>query len=142
MSENQSIAQLNNLFINLDKSLLQYAGESSLWTAIDAEEEREIYNSLVARERSNCDDLMRIILNRRWNLAQSTYPTDYTDLHYISFEYLADKIAKNEEFLIGLIDENLKTFSDDEEIQPLLERIKADTKDNIEQLNKVASKQS
>ena len=140
MSDNQRNSQLNNLFINLDKSLLQYAGESSLWTAIDAEEEREIYQSLVARQRSSCDELLSIILKRRWDLVQSTYPTEYTDLHYVSFEFLSNQIAKNEEFIEGLLKETIQAFSDDEEIKTLLDRILEETKDNIQQLNKVASK--
>jgi hypothetical protein len=139
MSDNLLVTQLNNLLINIDKSLLQYAGEVSLWTAIDAEEEREIYHSLVARQKSNSGAIIDIILERRWELAQGTYPTEYTDLHFVAFDYLATEIAKNEQMIVEKIKETKNTFSDDTEISALLERVLEETLDNIQQLNKVSS---
>ncbi len=139
MSDNQLVTQLNNLLINIDKSLLQYAGEVSLWTAIDAEEEREVYHSLVARQKSNCGAILEIILNRRWELTQGTYPTAYTDLHFVAFDYLAAEIAKNEQMIVENIKETKNMFSEDAEVSALLDRVLEDTLDNIQQLNKVSS---
>ena len=139
MSDNQLVTQLNNLLINIDKSLLQYAGEVSLWTAIDAEEEREVYHSLVARQKSNSGAILEIILNRRWELTQGTYPTAYTDLHFVAFDYLAAEIAKNEQMIVEIIKETKNAFSEDAEVSALLDRVLEDTLDNIQQLNKVSS---
>ncbi len=134
MSDNTLITELNTLRINLEKSLLQYAGESCLWTAIEAEEEREVYHSLVARQKSNSEALVNIFIERRWDVDQGTYPTEYTDLHYVAFE-----IAKNETQIAESIKSVISFYSDDEEIKSVLERILNDTEDNIQQLNKVSA---
>jgi hypothetical protein len=117
---------LNQLLIALHRSLLQYIGDAWPWVDTTDEAERTKLLSLVEAQRKHNERLIELLIDRGWSLDFGTYPTEYTDLHYVALSYLLKQLIASEQSLIGEIDRTLQGCAGDSEAVRLLERISAE----------------
>jgi len=96
---------INTALIGLSRSFLQYVAES--WPWVD-EAERNIEQQLQVlafRQRQDVADLVGLLTDRDWPIDFGSYPTEYTDLHFISltalFEWLVIGQAQVSEMLLA-----------------------------------------
>lgn len=101
MVENSNNEQLNRLLINISRSLLQYIGECWPWTEVDADNERLVITKAVDRQRGSVRRLAGLLEDRHWPIDVGSYPTDFTDLHYVALDFLLSQLKSDEESLIG-----------------------------------------
>ena len=94
MSCDQHNDELNQLLINLSRRLLQYVGETCPWT--DRPEVESTIEELVASQKADIAKLVHLLLDRNWIVDFGTYPTNYTDLHFVAFDYLLNEIVEGE----------------------------------------------
>ena len=139
MAENETNQKLNRLLINLGRSLLQYVGEAWPWTQADAQREQEIIDRLVARQQTQIAELTEVLVQRNWAIDFGSYPTQYTDLHYVALDYLLSQIVANEETLLDEIEESLKSCSGDAVVTTLLERLRDGQTDIVSELKDLVS---
>lgn len=114
-------AKLNELVVDLGRSLLQYAAESSPWAktgALADEMER-----LASRQRDSVARLVDLLVNRGWVVDFGVYPTDYGDLHFLAWNYFVPKLRASQEALVAELDEAVHTCVDDPEAVELLREI-------------------
>ena len=88
---------LNRLVINLGRSMLQYLGEASPWTSGAEETKLKTVEALVARQQDAVNKITDLLMARHWLTEFGTYPTDYTDLQYLSLDYLLTQTLENAE---------------------------------------------
>jgi hypothetical protein len=125
-------AKLNELLIDLGRSLLQYASESSLWARDPRVASR--FESLAARQRGQVARLVELLLERGWSVDFGSYPTEYTDLHFVSLEYLYPQILAEQSVLVTELDEAIHTCADDPIAVDLLRGLHADELQLLDEL--------
>ena len=139
MSDASTYQALNELLINLGRSLLQYVGECWPWTDPDtAEEERKI-KELVEAQRRQVAQLAELLFDAEWNSEYGAYPTEYTDLHYVALTYLLDQLVLNQR---ALVEEARRTlpFCDDPEAKRLVGEILSQQQTILHELEQLTEK--
>jgi hypothetical protein len=116
-------AKLNDLVIDLGRSLLQYAWEGSAWTA-DSMSAKRLEDCAMAQQ-ADVGRLVNFLVDRGWPVDLGTYPTDFTDLQFLSLEYFLPKVRQNQQRLVDELDEAVHTCVDDPDAVALLRDIAA-----------------
>lgn len=114
-------SKLNELVVDLGRSLLQYAAESSPWAKTGAAADE--IGRLAARQRESVGKLVDLLLSRGCNVDFGAYPTDYTDLHFLAWNYFVPKMRESQDALVTELDEAAHTCIDDAEAVVLLREI-------------------
>lgn len=123
MSDPTHNALLNQLLVNLGRSLLQYVGEAWPWTSHDHTRERKTIEELVSRQQAQIARLVNWLAARDGAVEFGAFPTEYTDLHYVALDYLISQLIENETALIGDLEQTVQACSDDPEADELLKQI-------------------
>ncbi|HUG92367.1 MAG TPA: ferritin-like domain-containing protein [Planctomycetaceae bacterium] len=127
-------AELNELLVLLGRSLLQYVGESWPWAGPDEEDVQRAVDALAARQREHEAQIAALLAERDWNIDFGTYPTEFTDLHYVALDYLLAELVAHEGGMTREIEALARRCADDAEAAPLAERVLADHRDEVRQL--------
>jgi hypothetical protein len=131
-------ADLNDLLVDLGRSLLQYVGECWPWVPADAARAQADIERLVARQRENVARLTELLIRRNGAIDFGTFPTEYTDLHYVALDYLLELLITAEESLVAEV-ERARALCDDAEAAALLDDILVDERDIVAELRRLAS---
>lgn len=138
MPEIQHNGKLNQVLIDLGRSLLQYVGEAWPWTSPGHDADRAALDQLVARQKEQVARLTDLLLERGWQIDFGQYPVEYTDLHYVALDYLLGQLLVNEEGLVVELEEAIHTCIDDPEAVQLLEHILAEERETLRRLREFA----
>jgi len=111
---------LNQVLIDLDKSLLSYAAEAWPWTAREDAPERARVQELFARRRAHVAALCDLLVRRGWNVEFGTYPTEFTDLHYVALDFLLAQLIDHQRQLLRGIEQTQRAVAGDDEAAALL----------------------
>lgn len=114
-------AKLNELLVDLARSLLQYAHEGGLWSKSSGLSSD--FARLASRQRESVRQLAELLSRRGWTVDFGAYPTDYTDLHFLSFEYFLPRLLASQAALVAELDEAAHTCIDDPEAVELVNRL-------------------
>lgn len=121
MADETTNARLNELLIRIYRSLLQYAGECWPWTAAHVEE--EAIRALVAEQQQFVAALVDLLSARYWPIQFGSFPTEYTDLHYVALDYLLDEIIRDQLTLIADLEQAHASVAGDTEAVDLINDI-------------------
>jgi hypothetical protein len=111
-------SKLNDLVVDLGRSLLQYVAETDAWTADAAASNR--LKDWAAAQRNDVGKLVEFLLDRGWPVEFGTYPTNFTDLQFLSLAYFLPKLAASQQQLVAELDESIHTCVDDPEAVTVL----------------------
>lgn len=106
--------RLNPLFVLLHRSLLQYVGECSPWTAEDSHQAETLaaLRSVVAAQKRD-ETLLADALNAAgWIINCGGYPTIYTDLQYLSLKYLLKQIVISQTAIVKALEDAAQSHPD------------------------------
>jgi hypothetical protein len=142
MAEFISIHRLNDLLIDLGRSLLQYVGESWPWTGHDGVEEQAAINALVAEQKASARDLAALLVDRGHFIDPGSYPTAYTSLHYVALDYLLQQLALDQRQLADECAAVAAEADYDLEAGPLLARIASQAAAHLKTLEELAVKRA
>ena len=120
-------AQLNHLLITIGRSLLQYVGESWPWTSEDSDEARRKLTELVDRQQQSVGALASLLNAREWAIDFGTYPTDYTDLHFIALDFLLAQLVENQEAVVDVLKQSAELNGDGEASQLMAGIVEAES---------------
>lgn len=123
MTTPQRNRELNDVLISVGNSLLQYVGECWPWTPEDAASIHPAMESLIERQKQQIARIVDLLVARAWPIEFGTYPTDYTDLHFVALDYLLPQLVDGEQALIDELEQARLRCSDDPEAQTLLAEI-------------------
>jgi hypothetical protein len=116
-------AKLNDVLIDLGRSLLQYAAEGSLWSRTAAGTAR--LQQLAQRQASHVARLAELLNGRNLPVDFGGFPTAYTDLHFVSLEYLLPQLIREQQEQVIELDEAVHTCTDDAAAVDLLRDVHA-----------------
>jgi hypothetical protein len=127
-------AKLNDLLVDLGRSLLQYADESWPWAkTAEAAAERTV-RAAAAEQRDHVAQLADLLADRNWTIDFGGYPTDYTDLHFLSLDFFLPRLADAQAALVSELDDAVHGCIDDPEAVALLQEVLDGERQIAEQL--------
>ena len=128
---------LNQVLIDLDKSLLSYVAEAWPWSSQADATVRGAVEELAVRRRESVGRLADQLVEREWPVDFGTYPTEYTDLHYVGLDYLLSQLVHDQKRVTAGIERTLRAASGDAQAKPLLEEILNSERDTLARLQKL-----
>jgi hypothetical protein len=114
-------AKLNELLVDLARSLLQYAVESGLWSTTGTQGSELV--KLARRQQESVKALAELLIARGWTVDFGAFPTDYTDLHFLSTGYFLPHLLESQAALVAELDEAAHTCIDDPAAVELVNRL-------------------
>jgi hypothetical protein len=106
-------------------SLLQYVSESFPWSADPAHAALDVVQSVAHEERDEVVRLTRMLQKRHLPLPViGAYPSHFTNINFVSLDYLLPKLCSEHEKEIAEIESKLYQVGDDdirEEVQGYLD---------------------
>ncbi len=86
---------LNNVLIGMARSFLQYVAESWPWVSLEAASIEEQVRVIAARQRQDVSEIVELLLDREHAIDFGSFPTEYTDLHFISLQSLMELLKSS-----------------------------------------------
>ena len=130
----QHNAKLNQLVVDLGRSLLQFVGEVSPWTPANAGAARDAVARLVSRQQHDVTRLTDLLVARGCPIDFGMYPPDFTDLHFLSLKSLLPRVIASQETLVAELNEAAHTCIDDPEAVTLLGEVLSSERAGTEEL--------
>ena len=118
-----SIDSINSIIVEVGRSFLQYCGECWPWTSNETTGARERIIDLAGRQRDHVAALIELRRDRGHESSLGTYPTDYTDLHYVALDYLLDQLKENQSSIVKNVMNVGADIKGDNELADLVYRV-------------------
>lgn len=134
--------RLNDLLIDLGRSLLQYVGESWPWTSADEAAEQAQIDALVAEQRESVRTLTELLAARGHLIDPGSYPTEYTSLHYVALDYLLSQLVEEQQELADECADVAAEGADDSQAAALLKQIAEQAGDHLQRLRQIAQQRT
>ena len=134
MANVQHNAKLNQLLIDIGRSLLQYVGHCSSWSSRSDVAIANEFPTLVAAQQEHVAELSGLLTSRRWTIDFGGFPAQFTDLHFLSLKYLLKQIVINQKAILIELEEASHTSVDDPEAAALIEVILSSERKTTERL--------
>lgn len=134
MARIQHNTKLNQLVVDLGRSLLQFVGETSPWSPNNADTARETVARLVGSQRQQVVRLTELLVERRYPVEFGVYPAAFTDLHFLALKSLLPRIIASQDALVSELDEAAHTCVDDPEAATALGEVLAAQRAGTEEL--------
>ena len=129
-----SNAKLNDMVINIGRSLLQYLNESWLWS--ENPDATATIKTMAARQKEHSVALVDLLESLGHDVDLGTYPTEYTDLHYLALDYIAGQLVGNQESIVASLKSIHRTAIPDNG-GDLIDRIQAGEQKILEALREL-----
>ena len=132
---------LNRVLIRIYRSLLQYVGECWPWTPATAgTAEQNAINALVNSQQASVARLAEFLANREWPVTFGVYPAEFTDLHYVSLEFLLSRLVTDQNAIVTALEQVQQAVRDDPHAAALLHDVTAAEKGHLYQLRELAKR--
>lgn len=138
MPDANSNAALNDLLVLVGRSLLQYAIECWPWAGADDDPEHRAFEELSHDQRATASRIAILLDKRGWPVDFGLYP-DWSELHYVSLDYLLKKVIADEEELVAAIERAAPACQSDPEAKAIVSELLADEKQRLARLREIAS---
>ena len=133
-------AQLNRLFVLLHRSLLQYLGECSPWTAEDSHQSDTLaaLSDIVTRQKQDEILLADVLTGSGWVVDRGGYSTSFTDLHYVSLKYLLKQVVLSQTDIVKAFEAAAQKYPD----MPLLQTVANNEREILNSARPLAATQA
>ncbi len=132
--------RLNDLLIDIGRSLVQYAGESWPWAPVEEADEQAVVERIVAAQRESAHRIAELLAARGHRIDPGTYPTEYTSLHYEALDYLLDLMLLDQQDIAAACESLAAEAHGDPEAGPLLAEVCAGEKRHLDELRALVAR--
>jgi len=133
--------RLNDLLVNLGRSLLQYACEAGPWSSTaDAGGVRTTLDRLAERQRKSVQRLAEHLDAEGFPVDFGIYPDEYTSLHYVSLKYLLSQLLQGQQALVAECEQTVRDVAHDAGARELLGEILAQEQATLAELQRLQTK--
>lgn len=141
MAQIQHNALLNGMLVSLGRSLLQYTSECWPWVGVTETETQSVIDHLAGLQRQEVAAIAELLDERDWPVDFGTYPTDYTDLHFVALDFLLTRMIAGEQSLVADLEEAAHTSVDDPQAAQVLHEVLTTERKILERIQAVAAAQ-
>ncbi|MBX3438737.1 MAG: hypothetical protein KF861_14680 [Planctomycetaceae bacterium] len=139
MAEAVASAQINNLLIEIGRSLLQYVSQIWPWSATGHEETRLRIEWLAADQSQDVAALAQLLTARGEIIDFGTFPTEYTSLHYVAVNFLLGALVRHQEATVRDAENLAREAEHDPEAGITLKEIAVRERGRLDELRRLAS---
>jgi len=132
---------LNDVLIALHRSLLAYMADASPWTGDSSAAAKEAIESEAASQAETVVGLTELLKERGFAVAFGTYP-DFSNLNYVSLDYLLKRMVKNQEGVVAACRSAAISLAAHPEDAELVREIALSEQDRLEHLKLLATGKS
>lgn len=104
MSNSNANLLLNDLLIELHRSLLQYLAEAWPWISEESSDLKGAVLNAAEHQREDVGRIVHFLRERNHPVDFGMYPAEYTSLHYVSLEFLLTQIRDHQQSLVQWIE--------------------------------------
>ncbi|MEZ5945000.1 MAG: hypothetical protein R3C18_26745 [Planctomycetaceae bacterium] len=129
---------VNDCFVGLYRSLVQYSMEVSPWTAKESCGLREAVESLAQRQQSDAKKLAELLVDAGEAIDYSYYPHEFTSLHFVSLKYLASRMVDGQRELVASLEAAVNGLAESP-ARELLSAVCSSQREGLDDLEKAAA---
>ena len=119
----QTESMRNRVLIDMGRSFLQYISDAWPWVDPLAQSIQDQVMVIAARQRQDVAELATLLTEREHIIDFGTFPTEYTDLQFLSLDSILTLIHKSQSSICSTVSQvlsELNTSGDDSEALALL----------------------
>src|SRR5688572_16303229 len=121
MNSDASIDVLNRLLAILNRSLPMYLNDATPWTHPGDEQAAQTLQRIVEDQRRDLNRLAEFIIERSGRIDPGQWPMEYTDLNFLSLDYLLHELVRHQQQDIAQIERCVSFLSQDRAARELAE---------------------
>ena len=124
---------LNRVLRDLSGCFLQYVGECWPWTAFgsDGNKQRNAVMQCVERQRQSIGLIASFLNPKQDRVEFGDFSTDYTDLHYVSLQFLVKRLVESQQKLVESADRSLAQLSGAEAARIVMSTVVSNERANL-----------
>ena len=128
---------LNRVLRELSSSFLQYVGECWPWTAVgpNGKQLRADANQCVGRQRQSIELTAEYLAPRQARVEFGKFSTEFTDLHFVSLQFLLKQLISNQTQLVEFLDRGVTLLPSGDPIREILEAVSRNEHANLAALS-------
>src|SRR5262245_1772053 len=138
MSENKSNALLNDLLVRLFRSLLQYTIDCWPWTDETQSDEKRAIEELTAKQHEQVSRIAELLDRRGQTIDYGTYP-DWTELNFVSLDYLLGKLVDDQTKLVAEVKRIRTALAGDPEAAEIAAQVLLSEERHLAKLKELAA---
>lgn len=131
--------RLNDLLIDVGRSLLQYTSECWPWVAGNEQPLQTALERMAAEQRDVVTALADLLAERGHAIDFGTYPTEYTSLHYVAADFLLTQLVGNQQDVLAECESVARATPSDDEARSLLDDIVVSERKHLDELRVLAA---
>jgi hypothetical protein len=128
---------LNQVLVVMGRSLLQYSAAAWPWTASRETASRAAVEALIAEQSGRVRQLADLLDRRGWTIDFGVFP-DFTDLHYLSLDFVLPHLVENQRSVVKEIETALPRCVGDPEGTALLLEILSGERSTLARLEELS----
>jgi len=129
---------LNDLLIELHRSLIQYVAEAWPWTTQQDAELKQAVERVARRQQTDVAQLVQVLQDRGHTIDFGVYPHEYTSLHYVALEFLFNALKQSQQELTHWIQSLISKFPSDPQAEQIVRDIAASQELGLRELSALA----
>lgn len=137
MSDQATVALLNDLHVLHKRSLARYLSYAEPWAGTTEHQKVETLRQISDAQATMSDRLGEAILDRHSDVHPGEFPLLYADWHDLSFDYLLSKVVTDQRKLVSAIGEAQERLSGDPLAAALAAEALGEAKGHLESLEEL-----
>ncbi len=138
MNSDASLDVLNRLLAILNRSLPMYLSNATPWTHPGDEQAAQTLERIVGDQRRDINRLAELIIARSGRVDPGRWPMEYTDLNFLSLDYLLRELVRHQQQDIAQIERCVFLLSQDRMARELAQEILGSEKAHLEMLQELS----
>ena len=132
---------LNRVLRDLSSCFVQYVGDCWPWTSIssDGDKLQAVVSQCVARQRQSIERIAEHLASRQSRVEYGRFSTEFTDLHYVSLQFLVKQLAAAQTRLVESLDRTVTMLPSGDEAREVLEAVRHSELENLTALQACCS---
>ena len=132
---------LNRVLRELSSCFLQYAGDCWPWASsgADGNKLQSVVQHCVERQRQSIERIAEYLAARQSRVEYGHFSTDFTDLHYVSLQFLLKQLVTSQAKLVESLDRSVTLLPNGDDVREILEAASRNEHENLTALQTCGS---
>ena len=132
---------LNRVLRELSSCFLQYAGDCWPWASngADGNKLQAVVQQCVERQRQSIERIAEYLAARQSRVEYGHFSTDFTDLHYVSLQFLLKQLVTSQAKLVESLDRSVTLLPNGDDVREILEAASRNEHENLTALQTCGS---